>query len=164
MEEILASIRRIISEDEQPARKVAEEPLELSLPADPMAHDMVDDLMVFDAEPEPEPTPPPRPVPAPAAPAPAPVAVSRPAPAPETHFPISGEEESMLSEQAFAAASGSFTRLAGTMRIAGPGQTLEGIVREMLRPMLKEWLDENLPPLVEAKVEAEVQRITKGFR
>lgn len=42
----------------------------------------------------------------------------------------------------------------------GPSNTLEGLVREMLRPMLKEWLDANLPELVETMVKREIDRIT----
>ncbi len=41
-----------------------------------------------------------------------------------------------------------------------PSNTLEGLVREMLRPMLKEWLDANLPVIVEAMVKREIDRIT----
>lgn len=48
---------------------------------------------------------------------------------------------------------------------AGPvlagGRTLEDIVKEMLRPMLQEWIDKNLPQLVERMVEREVQRLTR---
>jgi len=42
----------------------------------------------------------------------------------------------------------------------GPSNTLEGLVREMLRPMLKEWLDAHLPELVESMVKREIDRIT----
>ena len=41
------------------------------------------------------------------------------------------------------------------------GRNLEDIVKEMLRPMLKEWLDKNLPPLVERYVEREIVRLTR---
>ena len=41
------------------------------------------------------------------------------------------------------------------------GQTIEDLVKEMLRPMLKEWLDNNLPGIVEAMVAREIERITK---
>ena len=42
-----------------------------------------------------------------------------------------------------------------------PGSdTLEGLVREMLRPMLRDWLDQNLPSLVESMVAREIERIT----
>lgn len=46
----------------------------------------------------------------------------------------------------------------------GGDNTLEGLVREMLRPMLKEWLDANLPVLVERIVAREVARITEQGR
>lgn len=47
-------------------------------------------------------------------------------------------------------------------QIVRSGETsLEGLVREMLRPMLKSWLDENLPPLVEQMVAGEIRRITR---
>ena len=42
----------------------------------------------------------------------------------------------------------------------GDNNTLEGLVREMLRPMLKQWLDANLPELVEGMVAKEIARIT----
>jgi len=47
---------------------------------------------------------------------------------------------------------------------AGGDNTIEGVVREMLRPMLKEWLDANLPGIVEKHVEVEVQRIARMAR
>jgi cell pole-organizing protein PopZ len=40
--------------------------------------------------------------------------------------------------------------------------TLEDVVREALRPMLKSWPDENLPRLVQRMVEAEIERVTRG--
>ena len=41
------------------------------------------------------------------------------------------------------------------------GRTLEDVVRELLRPMMKAWLDEHLPGIVEAQVAAEVERIAR---
>ena len=41
------------------------------------------------------------------------------------------------------------------------GKTVEDLVKEMLRPMLKEWLDRNLPPMVERYVEREIVRLTR---
>lgn len=59
--------------------------------------------------------------------------------------------------------------LAALAMLAEPGQrpqivrsgetSLEGMVREMLRPMLAEWLDKNLPDIVERQVKAEIARI-----
>lgn len=47
-------------------------------------------------------------------------------------------------------------------QIVRSGETsLEDLTRDLLRPMLKEWLDNNLPPIVEAMVEREITRITK---
>lgn len=47
-------------------------------------------------------------------------------------------------------------------QIVRSGETsLEGLTRELLKPMLKDWLDNNLPPIVEAMVEREITRITK---
>jgi len=45
-----------------------------------------------------------------------------------------------------------------------PNQTLEGLVQEMMRPMLKQWLDANLPRIVEEKVEAEILRMSRVVR
>ena len=47
-------------------------------------------------------------------------------------------------------------------KIVRSGETsLEGLTRDLLRPMLKDWLDTNLTPIVEAMVEREIMRITK---
>ncbi len=47
-------------------------------------------------------------------------------------------------------------------QIVRSGETsLEGLTRDVLRPMLKDWLDAHLPPIVEAMVEREIMRITK---
>ncbi|MCD8497886.1 MAG: DUF2497 domain-containing protein [Alphaproteobacteria bacterium] len=39
--------------------------------------------------------------------------------------------------------------------------TIEDVVRDELRPMLREWLDKNLPPLIERLVQDELERVTK---
>jgi cell pole-organizing protein PopZ len=41
-------------------------------------------------------------------------------------------------------------------------RTLEDVVRELLRPMLQQWLDDNLPAIVQQAVETEVDRIARG--
>ena len=66
----------------------------------------------------------------------------------------------MLSREATAAVGSAFNALTETVKKHEP--TLEDIVREALRPMLKSWLDENLPRVVERMVEAEVERVTRG--
>ena len=70
--------------------------------------------------------------------------------------------ERIISADAAAAsrqALSSLSRLIVKPDIAG-ADTLEGLVREMLKPMLKDWLDANLPEIVERVVAQEVARIT----
>ncbi len=156
MEEILASIRRIISEEEQAAP--AEEVLDLTQAApEPVVSE---DDIVFESEAvvAPAPTPAPAAVPIPEPPAPAP-RVQAAAP------PVAIIPDAIISPPAASAAAGALSRLAGTLRIADtPGQTIEGVVRELLKPMLKEWLDQNLPAIVESRVEAELERIARLAR
>ena len=68
--------------------------------------------------------------------------------------------EGLLSRQATAAVGSAFNTLTETVRKHEP--TLEDVVSETLRPMLKSWLDENLPRVVERMVQAEVERVTRG--
>jgi cell pole-organizing protein PopZ len=69
-------------------------------------------------------------------------------------------EAGLLSPKATAAIGSAFNTLTETVKKHEP--TLEDVVREALRPMLKSWLDENLPRVVERMVQAEVERITRG--
>ena len=77
--------------------------------------------------------------------------------------PASSKPGPLLSESARATADSAFRRLSATVPASHP-RTLEDAVTEMLRPMLKAWLDENLPPLVERLVRAEIERVTRGGR
>lgn len=73
-------------------------------------------------------------------------------------------QASRLTDDATAgAAAGSLGKLFSTMEM-GSENTIDGLVREMLKPMIKEWLDANLAKIVEQKVEAEVQRIASMAR
>ena len=69
----------------------------------------------------------------------------------------------MAPEAAAAAASsvGSLVRTLAerTVQVRSGGPTIEDIVREELRPLLKSWLDVNLPPMVERLVRAEIERV-----
>ena len=69
-------------------------------------------------------------------------------------------ERILLSPNATAAVGSAFNTLTETVRKHEP--TLEDVVGETLRPMLKSWLDENLPRVVERMVEAEIERVTRG--
>ena len=66
----------------------------------------------------------------------------------------------LLSREATAAVGSAFSTLTETVKKHEP--TLEDVVRETLRPMLKSWLDENLPRLVEQMVQAEIERVARG--
>jgi cell pole-organizing protein PopZ len=59
--------------------------------------------------------------------------------------------------------SGAFSALAHTI-LAQNARTLEDLVAEMLKPMLKDWLDDNLPSLVERLVQEEIYRVSRGRR
>jgi hypothetical protein len=71
-----------------------------------------------------------------------------------------GPEAGLLSREATAAVDTAFNTLAQTMKKHEP--MLEDAVRETLRPMLKSWLDEHLPSLVERMVQAEIERVARG--
>jgi uncharacterized protein len=73
------------------------------------------------------------------------------------------EEKSLLSAHSDAAVSGAFSALAHTI-LAQNARTLEDLVVEMLQPMLRDWLDENLPSLVERLVKEEIERVSRGRR
>ena len=169
MEEILASIRRIISEDDAPPAEAeadapegeavhaaapepepepelepepaAEDVLELTQRVEPPA-ESVGDLDVYTkAEPEPEPVP---------------------QPTPEVVAVAAGDDdEELVGESTAFAAASAFGNLTASIPMPAPGRTLEDLARELLRPLLKSWLDENLPRIVESKVAEEVDRISR---
>jgi len=195
MEEILASIRRIIADDDAtkppakaPAPKAAEpapaKPAPAPAPPPPPAPAEAagsDDIDAMLAELD-EPTPPPAPAEedvlelteAMAAPAPDPAPPSfrriepdqdvvfgePPPPAPARPR---AEESQLLSNAASAAVHSAFGTLAHSVLVQNT-RTLEDLVKEMLRPMLKAWLDDNLPVMVERLVRAEIERVSRGPR
>jgi cell pole-organizing protein PopZ len=171
MEEILASIRRIISEDEAPAEGGAPEAT-------------AEEIIARSGE------EPPAPEPEPEAAAPAPVAEAAETEGEaeddgdleltqkvETHGdldfvapneptaaepPAAPPGEGLVSEAVAAATAATFGRLSANILMPADGRTLEDVVRELLRPMLQQWLDENLPGIVQQAVDAEVERIARG--
>jgi cell pole-organizing protein PopZ len=179
MEEILASIRRIIADDDaskSPPPK-AENPM--PPPPTPMA--------------PPRPAPPPRPVaatPPPMEAAPqqdelesmlgdadkessdadvldlTEAMAADPEPAPMPPMPDMQTEPApvprpLISNSTSAAVDSAFNTLAHTVLVQN-ARTLEDLVREMLRPLLKSWLDDNLPGMVERLVRAEIERVSRG--
>ncbi len=205
MEEILASIRRIISEDDAPAETAAapasapesesegeaaaepavaesapaaaesspalmdespamEEPaaseedvLELTDTYEAPAAESIGDLDVSPAaDVDPFPV----------------EAVSESAFAPEPEHPADttshGRYDTLVGDSAAASAASAFAGLASSLKKSEPmepslpsGPTLDELARALLRPMLKEWLDANLPGIVEREVRKEVERIAR---
>ena len=67
----------------------------------------------------------------------------------------------LMSSSTFAAVDSAFNSLAQTV-LSNNARTLEDLVKEMLRPLLKSWLDDNLPNMVEKIVRAEIERVSRG--
>ncbi len=207
MEEILASIRRIIADDDQakpavppkpaapvaatpPPRPVVVPPPQPAPPPAPAASNSQNEIDALLAERD-------APVAEPAAdvldltesmaePPPAPQAHAAPqgyAPSfqtidgqpdvvfsdappepreePRHHAPPPSYDRGLLSGSATAAVDSAFNSLAQTVLVHN-ARTLEDLVREMLRPMLKTWLDDNLPGMVERLVRAEIERVSRS--
>ena len=72
-------------------------------------------------------------------------------------------QQPMLAQATVSAVESAFNSLAHTV-LSSNARTLEDLVKEMLRPMLKSWLDDNLPGLVERIVKAEIERVSRGGR
>ncbi|MBR0753740.1 DUF2497 domain-containing protein [Bradyrhizobium jicamae] len=67
----------------------------------------------------------------------------------------------IISSTTMRSVESAFNSLANTV-LSNNARTLEDLVKEMLRPMLKSWLDDNLPGLVERIVKAEIERVSRG--
>jgi len=146
MEDILASIRRILDDENDHSPGEAGD---IGTAADPVLQ--LDSSMMV-------PDPDSRPVPMPQSLRPAADTAAHPGAA-------RTDAEGLVAPAAAAAAAQSVGSLVQTLatdratRIHAGGPTLEDIVREEMRPLLKHWLDTNLPPLVERLVRAEIERV-----
>ena len=69
----------------------------------------------------------------------------------------------LVSDPVASKAAGALGKLMGSMMVS-TGNTLDDVVRELMKPMLKDWLDSNLPQLVEAEVAKEIDRIRRMAR
>lgn len=153
MEDILASIRRILSEDEAPAA-------DGTPPAPAPAGEGV--LVLDPAMMLPEAAPPEAALPESALPESA--SPETPPPATEPPPRVAMSPPNLVAPEAAAAAASSVGSLVRTLaerstRVHSGGPTIEDIVREEIRPLLKSWLDANLPPLVERLVRTEIERV-----
>jgi cell pole-organizing protein PopZ len=209
MEEILASIRRIIADDDagKPAKGATSAPEPAPAAKQPAAAAPATPPPASPAKsaapPAPKPTPaaatnsqdeidamlaeldgPPKATPTPAASQPADVldltesmTSPTPPPGPAPSFrtidansdvvfanrpePPPMPDRALISSETVRAVDSAFNTLAHTV-IGQNARTLEDLVREMLRPMLKSWLDDNLPGMVERIVRAEIERVSRG--
>jgi cell pole-organizing protein PopZ len=202
MEEILASIRRIIAdEDTGPAAAsklaavTAKAAPEVSVSEDELdklfeSGDEDEDVLDLDETDkaseethmsqedldlafEPAPKPVPQPVKSAAPPPPKPDHVKVAAPAPERRQPEPRPEpsyesrredsplDSLLSQSTDSMVSNAFDNLALTI-LNKNARTVEDLIQDMLRPMLRSWLDQNLPTLVERLVRAEIERVSRS--
>jgi uncharacterized protein len=201
MEEILASIRRIIADDDatksapkpaeavtpapvpprpvmpprppSPAPRVADQSLaaetapvqEQPVAEPPAAHESADILDLTESMA----TLPPPPRETAAMPSPAfrtidgsfDISYDEEADKPAPQRPVGESASQLLSSATSAAVDSAFNSLAQTVLVQN-ARTLEDLVREMLRPMLKAWLDDNLPGMVERLVCAEIERVSRG--
>lgn len=71
--------------------------------------------------------------------------------------------DSLLSPLARASVTSAFEALTVSMAVQN-SSLVEDAVRDMLQPMLKQWLDDNLPTIVERLVRAEIERVARGGR
>jgi cell pole-organizing protein PopZ len=156
-------------EDEDLLELTPDMEIELEAPT-PVEH--MDDDLVFDephpdaadAEPEPEAQPEPeaeiaaepQPEPALAPPPPQPPTVEA-TPVPPPVLP----SEKILSDSTGAAVGAAFGEL-NSLLLDRESRTVEDLIRDMLQPMLKTWLDDNLPTLVEKIVREEIERVSRG--
>lgn len=182
MEEILASIRRIISDDtdEEAGDASAEGGAVDELDEDitepePLPEPEPVPEPVAEPAPEPEPIPAPEPEPMPE-PIPEPIPELDPIPAPQpepepyeedilelTEYVEPSQVQPIVSQPVETQAAQTFSHLSQMMVAGydGADNTLEALVRTMLKPMLQGWLDENLPAIVQDAVEREVARIAR---
>lgn len=180
MEEILASIRKIIADDslgmkkdepapKKPAAKKEPEPAPAPPPApapvvveEPEVLDLADVATIASA-PEPvmaEPEPEPMVMPEIAMAPPAPVMMPEPPKAPVRT--VAALEDRIVSDNTGALVSQAFQTLSRHTAMPAIGRSLEDVVSEILRPMLRDWMDQHLPAIVEKLVKAEIERVSRG--
>lgn len=157
MEEILSSIRRIIAEDEPGATRDAA--------AEQAADDSLDDeddvLELTEVVDEPARAQPVAAVPARAdAPPPVPPVPEAPAMAAQSADPLISPVTANASTNAFARLAKAATP-EDKRPVVTAGITVDQLVIDLLTPMLRDWLDQNLPGIVERVVEQEVKKLAR---
>ena len=89
--------------------------------------------------------------------------LEEPGPGERPAVPVRVDDEPLLSPEAGELVTSAFEALSAHLAARG-AEIAQGMAREMLRPMLKGWLDENLPGIVERLVRAEIERVARGMR
>jgi cell pole-organizing protein PopZ len=144
MEDILASIRRILSDDDVKAEETS--------PAPASGHEEEDELLLEPSMMVTE------------------TGTGAVAPPASEPAPAASPPASLVAPEAAAAAASSVDDLVRTlstdrsMMVSSRGPTIEDIVRQEIRPLLKAWLDVNLPPLVDRLVRTEIERVVGRAR
>ena len=177
MEEIIASISRVIAQDKQPLDKRAEDTRAggTVLPSSGNRTDILELTQAVDENgsvrrvtPRTEAAPPAESVATAAPPAADATTRTEPRVADATEPRLDAARERIVSTAASGAAAAAFAQLGalprdrrreGELPVGGGERTLEEIVRDMLRPMLQSWLDEHLPGIVERLVREEITRV-----
>lgn len=168
MEDILQSIKRIIAEegDPEPQGASGSDVLELT---ERLAEDgsvtqvkpgegNISTMSIEEIMAQPISSPAPEPTPA-------------PAPAPVVAAPVAQDDDSLISNTTLSASVAALNALRDSMQPVAPapradvsfrsGNTVEDLVIEALKPMLKDWLDGNLPRIVEALVKKEISKLSQ---
>jgi cell pole-organizing protein PopZ len=176
MEEIIASISRVIAEDKHPVNTRSGDPGGKVAPAQREESDVLELTQVVDEDGSvrritprtaSEAAPPDEPV---TAPDPHSNATTRidPQGYARSEPTLNPVGERIVSTATSGAAAAAFAQLGalprdrrreGEMPLGGAERTIEEIVRGMLRPMLQSWLDEHLPDIVERLVREEIARV-----
>lgn len=169
MDDILASIRKILNEDDAPGAQATSP----APPPEPLM--LTEEMLVAEPPPSvqlvPAPEPfvadtvievPPPPPPKAAEPPPQQPIVAEPPTRPETTLMPQNELMAPAAAAAAAASMGQLLRAVSQERsatVTRGGPSIEDVVREEVRPILKEWLDAHLPGIVERAVRAEIERV-----
>lgn len=82
--------------------------------------------------------------------------------APQPLETVNAMSEHILRKETGGLVANAFAQLSRQSAMPAPGRTIEDLMIEMLRPMLSDWMDSHLPSIVERLVKAEIERVSRG--